>query len=357
MKLRFLAPSILGCLLIILTCFATAFSQGSNTCYFVQGQKAGATQAFPGFPPIPLGAPCNDGSGSRGFAVADGQSQPIGRFSMANGQPACVDIIQVPVPYKANDAIPKSGLATFDQFGRPVIFIKQSQISTFSPPVRNFLFAHECGHHALGQVRAGVLFGLFIGPPLELAADCFAMSELRRLNSVDASSIDNILQFLSTVPGDPTTFPGPQRVQRLTQCMASTTALKAETVPLPLPASNAIASPAPNKLEAFFSFVGINHGDTIDDVREKFGAPEDRRTSEGRTGTITHLFYFDSGLDFTVDAQSGKVRAISVSGEETVKAIRDKGIVEQNLDYIGKHKSKVVATFGGPKSGSVLTEN
>ena len=210
---------LLGCMLVILGLCSTAYSQTSNTCFFVRGLKAGSTQSFPQFPPIPLGTACNDGAGSVGFATIDGQTRPMGKFSMTNGQPACLDIIQMPVPFRANERIPKSGLATFDELQRPVIFLRQSQLPSFAPPVRNFLFAHECGHHALGQVRAGLMFNIFIGPPSELAADCFAMSELRRLNAVNDNDIATILQFLSTVPGDPTTFPGPERVQRLRQCM------------------------------------------------------------------------------------------------------------------------------------------
>jgi len=152
--------------------------------------------------------------------VANGKT-PIGRFEMVRGQPpACFDIIQTPVPYLVNEMIPKSGLATFDQSARPVIYLKQSQVATFSEPVRTFLLAHECGHHALGQVRAAAMFRVFIGPPLELGADCFAMRELKRLRVVDQSSIKAVLNFLSQVPGDPTTFAGPERVQRLQECMA-----------------------------------------------------------------------------------------------------------------------------------------
>jgi hypothetical protein len=208
------------CAFIILGAYSTVRTQTSNTCFFVEGPRAGQTQAFPGFPPISLGAPCNDGIASRGFATPNGQARPMGSFNLQNGQPSCVDIIQMPVPYRPNEAIPKSGQATMDQFGRPVIFIKQSQMPTFSPPVRNFLFAHECGHQALGQVRAAFLFNVFLGPPFELAADCFAMSELRRLNAVSDTDVNTILQFLMTVPGDVTTFPGPERVTRLRQCMS-----------------------------------------------------------------------------------------------------------------------------------------
>lgn len=209
---------VLLCLLLLGT-VETASAQVSNTCFFVQGPRTGQTQFFAGFPPIPLGTACNDGISSRGFAVPNGQTQPTGTFGMSNGMPMCTDIIQMPVPFRTNELVPKSGLATLDEFARPVVFLKQSQVSTFSEPVRNFLYAHECGHHALGQVRAGAMFGVFIGPPLELAADCFAMRELKRLDLVNAASIGVILKFLSQVPGDPTTFNGPERVRRLQQCM------------------------------------------------------------------------------------------------------------------------------------------
>jgi hypothetical protein len=188
----------------------------SRACYFVLGPKAGKTEVFPGKPAATVGGPCNDGVASRGIVAVEG-APAVGQFGLPDGQPACKDIVRAAVPYRLNEMIPKSGLATFDQSG-PVIFLRGSQLPTFSPPVRTFLVAHECGHHALGQVRAALLYRLPIGPEGELAADCFAMSEMKRLNLLDAERVGVIMNFLATVPGDPTTYDGPERMRRLRQC-------------------------------------------------------------------------------------------------------------------------------------------
>src|SRR5436190_24293955 len=84
----------------------------ANTCFFAIGAKAGQTQAFPGFPPLLLGVPCNDGQGSAGFVVADGQPNPRGTVAFGAAQyPSCVDTIGSNVGYMVNNSIPKSGLA------------------------------------------------------------------------------------------------------------------------------------------------------------------------------------------------------------------------------------------------------
>jgi hypothetical protein len=189
----------------------------SNTCLFVVGPRSGQTQQYPGYPAIPLGSACHDGLGSYGFAVKDGQ-QPIGQFSISNGVPTCTDIVHVPVRYKPNDLIPKSGLATMDEFG-PVIYLRSAQLPSFSRPVLDFLYAHECGHHARGQVRAAAMYGVFIGPELEQAADCFAINELKRLQLLNEESTSSILSFLGQIPADSANYPGPQRVQRIKQCL------------------------------------------------------------------------------------------------------------------------------------------
>ncbi len=124
----------------------------------------------------------------------------------------------MPVRYLPNEMIPKTGLATHDQYG-PVIFVRAAQLTTFARPLQDFLYAHECGHHALGQVMAAAMYGMFIGPDAELAADCFAMAELRRQNLVRDDSIDSILSFLAQIPGDAANYPGPARAQRFRQCM------------------------------------------------------------------------------------------------------------------------------------------
>jgi hypothetical protein len=63
------------------------------------------------------------------------------------------------------------------------------------------------------------MYNVFLGPDFELAADCFALNELNRNKLVNASNVQSILNFLSTIPGDPWNYPGPTRVSKLKQCM------------------------------------------------------------------------------------------------------------------------------------------
>src|SRR5262249_15830090 len=55
-----------------------------NTCSFKSGPRAGQTQSYPGFPPIPIGSPCHDGAGSTGVVVAGGAAAQAGGGGMGN---------------------------------------------------------------------------------------------------------------------------------------------------------------------------------------------------------------------------------------------------------------------------------
>lgn len=205
-----------GRAVLLFLCSMAALAQGtSRTCFFAIGIKAEQTQHFPGVFPVALGGTCNDGLGNVGFATQDGLSKPVGEFEVVAGKPRCLDVIKALVPYENNPMIPKSGLATL-KFGNPVVFLKPNDLALFSAPVTKFLYAHECGHHALGQVRAAAL-GVFIGPDKELAADCFAIKSLKKAGTTD-SELQAIFNFLLSVPGDQTTYAGPIRVNKLKGC-------------------------------------------------------------------------------------------------------------------------------------------
>jgi hypothetical protein len=205
---------------LLFTLFAVSASaqQLTNTCYFLIGPSAGSTRRFDGYPPIAVGSSCNDGAGSSGVAVPNGTQNPQGRFGMQGDQPVCTDLLGTRVPYQLNSAIPKSGLATVSG-NQPVIFLKAEDLRRYSPPVQRFLYAHECGHQALGQVIAALYFRVNLGPNEELAADCFAANELIRVGRMTNEDWNEIAAFLSAVPGDPTTFAGPERVRRLRNCI------------------------------------------------------------------------------------------------------------------------------------------
>jgi hypothetical protein len=187
----------------------------TNDCLFLAGPARGSVHNFAGYPPIRIGSPCNDGNGSVGVAV-DGRG--AGRFSLSGDDGVCSDVIGTSVPYESSNSIPKSGLATVIG-DRPVIYLRPTDLLRFSPPVRRFLLAHECGHHALGQVLAALYYNAPIARDDELSADCFAGQQLKRIGRLTETEWRDVLDFLRTVPGDPTTYPGPQRVSKLLQCV------------------------------------------------------------------------------------------------------------------------------------------
>jgi hypothetical protein len=190
--------------------------QPTRTCFFLTGPAKGQTQTCPGGTPTAVGKPCQDGISSAGVAVPP--SGPAGSFSMNGDTPVCRDVIGTPVPYKPNEGIPKSGLSTVEG-NQPVIYLRNSLVASYPVPVKRFLYAHECGHHALGHVIGALYYRMVIGPPDELAADCFSGQQLLRKGLISAAEWQQVLGFVATIPGDPTTYAGPQRVQLLKQCV------------------------------------------------------------------------------------------------------------------------------------------
>jgi hypothetical protein len=200
----------------MLIAFPSAIEAQTRTCYYLVGPRAGTAQYFPNFPAIPLGAPCNDGVMSRGVGTPDGVQNPVGEFELS--PLSCNDLAGHPVPYNvaAPGTIGPIGLATV-QGGMPVILLDTYRLHQLPQAAQNFLLAHECGHHALGQIR-GVLLGGPMGRGQEAASDCFAMGALRYVGALSSSERNVIIQFLRNLPGDPMNDPGPIRAARLDRC-------------------------------------------------------------------------------------------------------------------------------------------
>ena len=189
----------------------------TTECTYVHGPLAGQTQNFVGYPLIPLGSACNDGVSSVGIATAPGVSHPRGAFTMAGGQPSCTDILGTPVTFQPAIAPQqKTGLATIAG-NAPVVFIRMADLPNLSPPAVTFLYAHECGHHALGQV-IGASKGIMIDRDGELAADCFAKYSVQGLGLLTTGQLQAVYNFIATLPGTPVDYPGPVRVTRIQAC-------------------------------------------------------------------------------------------------------------------------------------------
>jgi hypothetical protein len=198
---------------LLTTQSANAQIPTTNTCYFLRGPKLGTTQEFPSAPSIPLGAPCQDGLRSSGIGTPDAVSDPTGTFTMSGRTPQCTDILGTSVTYEsAPPGQPKTGLSTIIN-GRPVILIKRAELATFPAPLTSFLYAHECGHHALGQIVGYRNARIPIDRDGELRADCFAVKQLADVLSSD--QMDTVYDFLRHLAGDAVDYPGPTRVSKL----------------------------------------------------------------------------------------------------------------------------------------------
>lgn len=97
--------------------------------------------------------------------------------------------------------------------GQGVIYFNPAIMSAFSPLFRDFVFAHECAHHALGH---GV-----IAPINEDHADCWAIRTLVLQLGLPPNRVAEIQQQIAAAgsAGDWSHAPGTVRAQRLPACL------------------------------------------------------------------------------------------------------------------------------------------
>lgn len=127
--------------------------------------------------------------------------------------------------YTINDV----AIASLAPDGAPIIRYNPNVLSRMSPQTREFFYAHECGHHALGHN-----FGTTHPLAREQAADCFAINKLYELRIFSGNDIravqDDIARF---GVADWTHLPGPQRAINLRQCLSSASDDQWETITVP----------------------------------------------------------------------------------------------------------------------------
>lgn len=75
-----------------------------------------------------------------------------------------------------------------------------------SSPVKQWIFAHECGHQFRG--------------PDEETADCFAVQRGRRYGWLTADGVEEICSFIAPAKGDSMHFAGSHRCEYMRKCFA-----------------------------------------------------------------------------------------------------------------------------------------
>jgi len=94
-------------------------------------------------------------------------------------------------------------------------------------------------------------------------------------------------------------------------------------------------------LSSFFSFAGLEYGDTRQDVLNGLGEPEDwgnRRRGE--------LVYLDRAIEFQTEVREGRVYAIRLRNGDALAARL--GSIEPLARYLGEHVRNVIGDFGAP---------
>lgn len=132
----------------------------------------------------------------------------------------CKDIRGISVASIADYSLRDVAMASLASNGAPIIRYNPQILSWLHPQTRLFMYAHECGHHALGHTL-GTAFPLI----MEQQADCFAIQTLvkqRRVNDNDIAVIQGDIRRAGVA--DWTHLPGGQRAINLTRCLGANNA-------------------------------------------------------------------------------------------------------------------------------------
>lgn len=79
-------------------------------------------------------------------------------------------------------------------------------LDRLSPPVKMWIYAHECGHQFRG--------------PDEETADCFAVQRGRRQGWLTEQGLEDVCTFISPAKSDSMHFSGPERCEAMRKCYA-----------------------------------------------------------------------------------------------------------------------------------------
>lgn len=127
----------------------------------------------------------------------------------------CVDARGIPVASVRNDQLNDVALATLGPAGQPIILYNTRVLGWLSPQTRLFIYAHECGHHALGHPLQGIRLGQ------EQEADCWGIRSVVEAGLLNEYGVRVVQQDIARFgSGDWTHLPGPVRSINLSRCLA-----------------------------------------------------------------------------------------------------------------------------------------
>jgi hypothetical protein len=136
------------------------------------------------------------------------QEGPFASVTVGDVPLSCRDHTGRTVPIWFDRNIGDAAIARRFPDGTTFIAFNPDATARMTPLVQVFVFAHECGHHALPPGHS------------ESDADCWAASVVRRQGFVrDMRQLSEILRVFAGSPGSAAGhLPGPQRARLIAQC-------------------------------------------------------------------------------------------------------------------------------------------
>lgn len=122
--------------------------------------------------------------------LAPGQFKLDGRAQLCGQRPTVID-------------------STLDDYGAAYpgfLIMNPRLLNKVSTPVKQWIFAHECGHQFRG--------------PDEETADCFAVQRGRRYGWLTPAGLEEVCNFISPAKGDSMHFAGSFRCEYMRKCYA-----------------------------------------------------------------------------------------------------------------------------------------
>ena len=130
-----------------------------------------------------------------------------------------IDVSGLPMSCKTNSgkqvaiyydySLNNIGIATADSYGAPINVMNPNVVNNYSPIVKQWWFAHECAHHALGPWNN------------ESNADCFGAKQLVRFGILNnRAQLQLFVYELANLPGSLITghMPGTDRAKKIASC-------------------------------------------------------------------------------------------------------------------------------------------
>lgn len=99
---------------------------------------------------------------------------------------ACLDRRDQPIRAMVDNGLPYAGVATITVDGTPVILYNEQALNRTSPQGRQFVYLHECGHHALRHVWKDP------SRLREMEADCWAIQQMVEQGIIKERKVDEL---------------------------------------------------------------------------------------------------------------------------------------------------------------------